>query len=146
MDFVTGSSHDVLPHLVQQFVETGATPDFIFVDGDHSPQGVFIDLQHLLAIVPTAPLWILMHDTFNPGCRHGIRSATWAKNPHCHFVELDYVPGILHPDESCQRQMWGGLGLAIFLPEKRPHELVINQAHQIMFEAAFRASVYQTAR
>lgn len=143
VDFVTGSSHDVLPVLLQQLTATGVTPDFIFVDGDHTPQGVFLDLQHLLKIQPLTPLWILMHDTFNPGCRQGIRSAPWARNQHCHFVELDYILGILHPDPACLRQMWGGFGLALLLPEPRTHDLVVRQTHQMMFEAAFRASVYQ---
>ncbi|MGH7944184.1 MAG: hypothetical protein ACREH8_08735 [Opitutaceae bacterium] len=83
-----------------------------------------------------------MHDSFNPGCREGIRPAQWSRNAFCHVVELDFAPGILHPNENCLRQMWGGLALAVFLPEPRRHQREVKTSHQLMFEAALRSSVY----
>jgi len=145
VEFITGSSHDVLPVLLARLVAEGTTPDFIFVDGDHSAAGVHKDLEFILTLRPKAPMIVMMHDTFNPGCRQGILAASWTRNPHCHFVDLDFCPGVLHPDESCLRQMWGGLGLAVFSPEPRKHSLEVRQTHRLTFEAALMASVYNRA-
>lgn len=142
VEFITGSSHDVLPVLLQRLASEGTTPDFIFVDGDHSAAGVNKDIEFILNFKPSTQMVVLMHDTFNPGCRQGILTANWARNPHCHFVELDFCPGVLHPDEACQRQMWGGLGLALFRPEPRKHTLEVKRTHQMTFESCFLQSVY----
>ncbi|MBL9207584.1 MAG: class I SAM-dependent methyltransferase [Opitutaceae bacterium] len=145
VEFITGSSHDVLPVLLSRLTGEGVTPDFIFVDGDHSAAGVLKDLEFILKLTPTKQMIVLMHDTFNPGCRQGILAASWTRNPHCHFVDLDFCPGVLHPDDSCTRQMWGGLGLAVFLPQVRKHTLEVKQTHRLTFEAAFLQSVYNRA-
>jgi hypothetical protein len=142
VEFMTGSSHDVLPVLLRRLVDEGTTPDFIFVDGDHTAAGVNRDLEFILDLRPAGQMVVLMHDTFNPGCRQGILAANWARNPWCHYVDVDFCPGVLHPDESCRRQMWGGLGFALFLPEPRKHELDVKKTHQLMFNAAFHQSVY----
>jgi hypothetical protein len=142
VDFLTGSSHDILPPLLGKLAADRVTPDFIFVDGDHSADGVRRDLEFILSFRPLKQMIVLMHDSFNPGCREGIRAARWSCNPFCHFVDVDFVPGILHPNENCHRQMWGGLALALFLPEPRRHHLEVKATHQLMFEAALRCSVY----
>jgi hypothetical protein len=145
VDFLTGSSHDVLPPLLSKLTADRVTPDFIFVDGDHSAEGVRRDLEFILSLRPQHQMIVLMHDSFNPGCRQGILAAQWSRNAFCHFVEVDFVPGILHPDENCRRQMWGGLAIAVFLPEPRGHQLEVKATHQLMFEAALRSSVYAPA-
>lgn len=142
VEFLTGSSHDVLPVVLQRLSAEQTNPDFIFVDGDHSAEGVRKDVEFILAMKPTRPMTVLMHDSFNPGCRHGILSARWSQNPYCHFVDVDFCPGVLHPDDSCRGQMWGGLGYALFLPELRTHTLDVKATHRPMFEAAYRQSVY----
>jgi predicted O-methyltransferase YrrM len=142
VEFITGSSHDALPVLLKRLADEGTTPDFIFVDGDHTAAGVNKDLEFILDLRPAGQMVVLMHDTFNPGCRHGIVAANWARNPYCHYVDVDFCPGVLHPDEACQRQMWGGLGFALFLPEPRSHVLEVKGTHQITFEAAYLQSVH----
>lgn len=142
VEFITGSSHDVLPVLLNRLAETKVNPDFIFVDGDHSAAGVRRDIDHILNVRPIQQMIVLLHDSFNPGCRQGMLSANWSRNPYCHYVDLDFSPGILHPDESCLRQMWGGLGFALFLPEPRTHQLEVKGTHQLLFEAAYLQSVY----
>ena len=142
VEFITGSSHDVLPVLLKRLADEGTTPDFIFVDGDHTAAGVNKDLEFILNFKPTVQMTVLMHDTFNPGCRHGILSANWARNLYCHYVDLDFCPGVLHPDDSCLKQMWGGLGYALFRPEPRQHTLDVKRTHQLTYEAAFQNSVY----
>jgi hypothetical protein len=143
VEFITGSSHDVLPELLPRLASQGITPDFIFVDGDHTAEGVRRDLEFILAVRPTAPMTVLMHDSFNPQCRRGILSARWSQNPFCHYVDVDFSPGVLHPDEAIRGQMWGGLGYALFLPEPRRHTLEVKMTHRLLFEAALRQSVYQ---
>ena len=32
---------------------------------------------------------VILHDSFNPECREGMRTANWAANPQVHAVELD---------------------------------------------------------
>jgi predicted O-methyltransferase YrrM len=140
--FITGSSHDVLPVLLQKLAAENTNPDFLFVDGDHSAEGVRKDLEFILSVCPTRPMTVLMHDSFNPHCRQGILSARWSQNPFCHFVDVDFSPGVLHPDESIKGQMWGGLGYALFLPEPRKHVLDVKTTHRPLFEAAFRSSIY----
>ncbi len=142
VEFLTGSSHDVLPALLTRLEGDNITPDFIFVDGDHSAIGVNKDIEFILNLKPRNPVTLLMHDTFNPGCRQGIFAASWARNPYCHYVDLDFCPGALHPDPSCLRQMWGGIGLAVFNPEPRKHTLDVKRTHQLAYEAAFQSSVY----
>jgi hypothetical protein len=142
VEFLTGSSHDLLPVLLRRLTEEQTTPDFIFVDGDHTAEGVRKDLEFILTIRPAAPITVLMHDSFNPHCRHGILSARWSQNPYCHYVDLDFCPGVLHPDEAVRGQMWGGLGYALFLPEPRKHTLEVKTTHRPMYEACFRQSVY----
>ncbi len=142
VEFVTGSSHAELPVVLKGTVEAGQTPEFIFVDGDHTAAGVNMDLEFILNVRPVSQMVVLMHDTFNPGCRHGILAAKWDRNPYCHYVDVDFCPGVLHPDDHCLRQMWGGLGFALFRPEPRMHVLEVKKTHQLMFEAAFLQSVY----
>ncbi len=142
VEFITGSSHDVLPVLLQKLAAENSNPDFVFVDGDHSAEGVRKDIEFILSVRPTRPMTVLMHDSFNPGCRHGIVTAPWGQNPYCHFVDVDFSPGVLHPDEAVKGQRWGGLGYALFLPEKRQHPLEVKTTHRPLFEAAYRQSVY----
>ena len=146
VDFITGSSHDALPLLLEKLAAHGVTPDFIFVDGDHSAEGVRRDLEFILNVRPNRQMLVLMHDSFNPGCRQGIRSAQWHRNPCCHYVDVDFTPGVLNPNESCLRQMWGGLALALFLPEPRRHQLEMKATHQLMFEAAYQNSAHNPKR
>ena len=88
-----------------------------------------------------------MHDAFNPDCRHGIRTADWAANPHVQFVELDFTVGNFHSpahDTATEGSMWGGLACAILEPWERTGELVIGQRQQAAFQAVFTRSCYAT--
>ena len=97
VEFITGRSQQTLPDTLQRIRESGQTLGFVLIDGNHSEYGVRSDINSLLDYKPDAPLYILMHDSFNPGCRRGMRTAEWSSNPHVHLVELDYVSGRLMP-------------------------------------------------
>jgi methyltransferase family protein len=147
VEFVTGPSSQTLPVLLERIQASGTDVDFVLIDADHSEAGVRSDIDNLLRYRPAArPLYVLMHDSFNPGCRNGMKTASWAANPHVHAVELDFVIGTLGGPglpPSFQRTMWCGLALAILLPERRVGELRIEQRELWGYEAAYRQSVHR---
>jgi len=147
VEFHIGSSRDTLPVLVDHLNQTGQTVEFALIDGDHSAEGVRADINSLLKLNTDRRLVILMHDPFNPGCRHGIRTANWASNPHVQYVELDFTVGNFHSpahDTATEGSMWGGLACAILEPWERDGALVIGQRQQAAFEAVFARSCYGT--
>src|SRR5262249_8278459 len=125
-EFVTGNSRIVFPSLMKQLEEEGTKVGFVLVDGDHSAAGVQSDIRALLECRPQCTMFVVMHDSFNPNVRHGIRTAPWADNPFVHSVELDYVSGLLTLDRNAYREMWGGLALAVLLPTRRSSPLTVT--------------------
>ena len=75
--------------------------DLAIIDADHSKLAVANDVK---GILPHAEV-ILMHDSFNPGCRKGMLSALKSQNTHAYF--LDFIPSVLKHDG-----LWGGLAIA----------------------------------
>ena len=136
VSFLTGPSNVLLPHLLRELDKANIPVDFVLVDGDHSENGVMTDIGCLLTYVPRNPMFVLLHDSFNPACRRGMLNAGWDKSPYCHWVELDFVPGrvVEHPGPS-HGELWGGLAAAYFLPAIRRRELHVNRTAQEMFEA-----------
>ncbi|MBV8901658.1 MAG: class I SAM-dependent methyltransferase [Verrucomicrobia bacterium] len=119
VEYITGSSRTTLPPLVEQLQKANEPVSFVLIDGDHSAEGVRCDIDSILQFRPVTPLFIIMHDSYNPECRKGITSANWAGNPYVHSVELDFISGCLNPARAWRGELWGGLGLAVLLPEKR---------------------------
>ena len=144
-EFFTGDSRILIPEVFDKLAKDKTAVDFIFLDGNHTETFVRQDVENILSYQPASQMLLLMHDTFNPDCRKGILSANWARNPCCHFVDLDFSPGILHPNKEILREMWGGLGLALFRPTPRTHELKVKTTHQLLYEAAFLQSVHYSA-
>lgn len=145
VEFITGSSDATLPALLDKIQAAGEPLEFVLIDADHSERGVRRDIENLLRYRPQQPLYVIMHDSFNPGCRRGMQYANWAANPYVHLVELDYVVGRLVGDESARdyREMWCGLGLGILLPEPRGKPLAIHENESLLFKAALQRSVYR---
>lgn len=145
VEFVTGDSAVILPELVAQLNKSGNTPEFVLVDGTHSTQGVRTDIESLLKLRPTREMVMLVHDSFNPGCRQGIRDAAWASSPYVHAVEIDFVPGGFMAeayDTGTAGSMWAGFACAIFKPETRPGELDVLESGRPVFDAVFTISMY----
>lgn len=141
--FVAGDSSRCLPDLVRDLNARKQPVGFILVDGDHSAAGVRRDIEALLELQPLQQLVIIMHDSFNPHCREGMRTAGWAKSPFVQHVELDFIPGIYHyhaHDTAEPRSMWGGFACAILRPEKRAGNLVIHESQRGLHEAVKRDS------
>lgn len=148
-EFIAGDSHRSLPDVLRTIEDRGLKLEFVLIDGEHAEDGVRGDIERILRYRPTAPCYILMHDSFNPFCREGMLSAAWDRCPYVHSVDIDFVPGKLYPPgETCYGmqvggQMWGGLGLAVMRPEPRVGPLKILAGSQHLFEIALRHSVHR---
>jgi hypothetical protein len=139
VEFLVGKSSQLLPDLLRQIQARNEPLGFVLIDGDHTSEGVRADIDFVLQYKPTRPLYVVMHDSFNPECRNGITSAAWARCPHVHFVEVDFVPGVYHAeqfDTAPAKSMYGGLAVALLRPETRSTEepLVIHQSQRGLFE------------
>lgn len=135
-EFITATSDDALPSLIQRFQQSDEALEFIFLDGNHSKDFVRRDINNLLNYKPKTRTVLLMHDSFNADCRAGMLQANWRQCQHCHFVDLDFSGGVVHPNAEIRGQLWGGLGFALLLPEIRTEELTIRQTHALTFAAA----------
>ncbi|MFC3771472.1 glycosyltransferase [Paenibacillus sp. GCM10012303] len=135
VSFLTGPSSTILPILLKELDDNNIPVDFILVDGDHSAEGIKKDIACLHSYVPKKPMFVMLHDSFNPECRRGMLEAGWEKSPYAQWVDLDFIPGrIIEHGGGGQGEMWGGLGLAYFSPQKRQGELRIGTTAQTMYE------------
>jgi glycosyltransferase involved in cell wall biosynthesis len=135
----TGPSTTVFPELMRVLESEDVAVDFILIDGDHSPEGVRRDINLVLSYVPKKTTMIVMHDSFNPGCRQGMLEANWAACPHVSWIDLDFIPGRIiepAPGNAASGEMWGGLALAILSPQPRSGDLTIQQSAQTSFNLA----------
>jgi hypothetical protein len=140
--FVTGDSRLTFAPLMKQLEREGAEVGFILIDGDHSAAGVKSDIGGLLSYRPRCPLFVLMHDSFNPDVRKGIRTAPWGESEYVHSVEIDYLAGVLTMGRDDYREMWGGLALAVLLPEPRSGPLVLSSRREAFFRLVYRRSAH----
>lgn len=145
VEFITGPSEETLPALIERIQAADEPLSFVLIDADHSEEGVRRDVENVLRYRPTQPLYMIMHDSFNPGCRRGMVRANWSANPYVHMVELDFVVGrfINKEEEDSYRQMWCGLGLGVLLPEKRTGDVILRENESLVYQTALRSSVYR---
>lgn len=145
VEFITGSSTETLPKLIDRMQISGETLDFVLIDADHSAESISHDINSVLRYQPRSPLYIIMHDSFNPECRRGMKQANWSSNPHVHMVELDFVVGrfVTKEEGESYRQMWCGFALGVLLPEKRLGDVIIRENESLMYESALRHSAYR---
>ena len=141
VEYLIGLSDQTLPPLIDRLQRVGAELSFALVDGDHSTEGVRKDIDNLLRFRPTIPFYIVMHDSFMPCCRDGLKQANWSANPHIHAVELDFVPGIVNPAPKFRNELCGGLALGILLPHERQGRFEITARSELTLQAAM-ASLY----
>jgi glycosyltransferase involved in cell wall biosynthesis len=140
VNYLIGDSADILPTLLQELSNSGIPVNFVLIDGDHSAEGVRRDISLVLQYVPREPMFLLMHDSFNPGCRKGMLEAPWQDSAYCHFVDLDFVPGrAVENPGPFHGDLWGGLGMAFFLPTRRRGQFHIAQGASTMFERLTRS-------
>jgi hypothetical protein len=140
VEYIVGPSRQTLPPLLERLARDGEELSFVLVDADHSAEGVRADLENLLRYRPVTPLFIVMHDSFNPECRRGLRTTNWAASPFVHAVELDFVPGTVTACPSFAGQLWGGLALAYLKPQERQGYFEVTARGECTFQAALAAA------
>lgn len=140
VEYLIGSSDTLLPPLLDRLQKEGAEVSFALVDGDHTTEGVRKDIDNLLRFRPTVPLYVIMHDSFNPNCRRGLRAAKWAESPYVHAVELDFVAGTVNRSPAFRNQLWGGFAMGILLPEARTGRFEITARSEGTHQTAVAAN------
>ena len=124
VSFLTGQSAVVLPLLMEEMNRVGDPIDFILIDGDHTAEGVQRDIECVLHYRPRKPMFVVLHDSFNPTCRKGILAVDWGLSPYVHWVDVDFVPGrIVEHGGGGDGEAWGGLAVAYVLPAQRSFAL-----------------------
>lgn len=140
VEFLIGDSKTIAPQLIQTLQENNDPLEFVLIDGDHSTNGVYQDIKNILNYKPKTSLHIILHDSFNPTCRKGMKLYDYNKNENVHYVELDFTTGIFSP-EGLKRQMWGGFAMVLMLAEKRTAPLKINESqkklHNLIYLQSF---------
>ena len=135
VSFFTGPSQIILPALLQELDQVDMAVDFVLIDGDHSTDGVKRDVDIMLTYIPKKPMFIIMHDGFNPKCRQGMLAADWEKSTYVQWVDLDFIPGrVVEHGGGGNGEMWGGLALAYFHPIKRTQPFKISASSKDMFK------------
>lgn len=140
VSFLIAPSQTVLPLLFQALDEANIPIDFLLIDGDHTADGVRRDIETVLTYVPKQPMFVMMHDSFNPECRRGIMTAKWQNSPYVAWIDVDFVPGrIIEGDNLAKGEMWGGLALALLSPKPRDGDLIISASANSFYELALKS-------
>ncbi len=142
VEFITGDSRATLVPLLHRLQTENSTLEFVLIDGDHTAEGIKHDIENVLQFKPNQPVYILMHDSFNPEVRAGIQSANWQDCLYVHWVELDLVPGILLNRMPFHRQMWGGFAFALLRPVVRRGKLELSANQAPLQQAAIKQSAH----
>lgn len=143
VEFIIGDSKNTLPNLLQQLQAKGETPDFIFIDGDHSSEGVRQDITNALSTNITKTLTILMHDSFNPDCRKGMLQVDYTINKNIQLVDIDFIQGIYSPTCFTHAEMWGGFGLIYLDITDTSKVLVIKESSRYSYEKLWDLSKHK---
>ena len=139
---LAGDSRDTLPRVLAKIEAAQEPLGFVSIDADHSREGIQRDIHSVLRYTPVKPLYIVMHDSFNPDCRNGMQEANRPANAHVHLLELDFVTGRVAQEEpDGHRETWCVFGLAVLMPERRRGEVIIHANEALLFQAALRHSI-----
>ena len=144
--FHTGTSRDLIPQVLTEIETKEERLGFVLIDGDHTAQGVRADIEAVLRHRPRGVVHVLLHDSFNPDCRAGMRRARWSDCPHVQSVELDFVPGGFHATPqggAFARSMWGGFALAVMSSATRAVPLVVGASQEAMHRLVFGHSAHR---
>lgn len=145
VEFVVNESHKELTSLFKRIEAEGRALNFVLVDGDHTKTGVYRDLEAILSYPHQHDLVIILHDSFNPDCRKGMKAIDYQKYPQVSYVELDYICGSFWAN-STYREMWGGFAMVKvegLLSQANPsNQAEIFQSYQREFETCRAHSVH----
>ncbi|OEK02480.1 hypothetical protein BFP97_13535 [Roseivirga sp. 4D4] len=139
VSFSVGKSAEILPDLFKTIENKGGKLNFILVDGDHSKMGVYRDLRAILEYPHKNDLTVLIHDSFNPRSRKGMKMIDYTKYNHVEYIELDYVQGSFWQNDT-YREMWGGFALVKIGGKER--NTTVNESAEKAFKASYKHSVH----
>ena len=140
--FFTGPSDILLPLLIHELDAQDIPIDFILINADHSSEGVRRDLDIVLSYTPRSPLFVLMHNSFNPECRAGMLAARLQESPYVAWVDLDFIPGrSVEHGGGGDGELWGGLALVYLTPTPRKGPLQIHQSAAKIHRAVKEARI-----
>lgn len=139
--FKIAEADKIIHEICKEIDDKGKKLEFILVDGDHTKIGVRRDLEAILSYPHKHPLTILLHDSFNPQCRKGIKTVDYSKYPAVEYVELDYITGAFWHNDT-YREMWGGFGMIRVNPLKKEAGVVINESQKRLFRHTRIASIH----
>ncbi|MCA0153391.1 class I SAM-dependent methyltransferase [Winogradskyella vincentii] len=141
VEYLLGDSKVMIPQLINKINDSNENIEFVLIDGDHSTKGVLEDITNILKIVPKKPITIILHDSFNPACRKGMKAYDYSNNDYVHKVELDYVTGAFNHD-GLYREMWGGFGLIQLRPDKRTESIAVSEYQGKLYRVTYFRSIH----
>ena len=138
VSFEIGKSFDIIKDLILKIESNNQKVEFILVDGDHSKNGVQKDLEAILTHKFNNPLTIIVHDSFNPQCRKGIKSIDYKRFKNIKHIDLDYITGCFSPNKDF-KEMWGGFAI-IRLDNNIKVNSKVNASQEMLFKRAYIGS------
>jgi hypothetical protein len=141
--FEHGDSHVNLPRVLRDYEASGRNVDFVLIDGDHSREGVFLDLQHVLTSAACRDTVVLLHDTANPACRAGMEDVRFESHPQIAHVDLDFVPATKRL--PLMQDRWGGLGLMVLRSDGPNYRLFDETIRSQPRETSARGVIHDLA-
>lgn len=139
--FKVGKSHEIIQNVIKEIESNNGKLNFILVDGDHSKNGVKKDLECILSCNLKHPLTVILHDSFNPQCRLGMKSVPYKKYRFIEHIDLDYIHGCFSPNTN-YREMWGGFAIIKINPKIKKSNYKIHQSQEMLFNATYLKSVH----
>jgi hypothetical protein len=141
-----GDSHVLLKQQLEEFASAGRNVDFVLVDGDHSANGVYRDIQDLLESPAISDTVILIHDASNEEVRRGIERVPYVSFAKVRRVELDWLPGYIASIPERRFEIWGGIGLVIVDGAGAPYDPATVLASQFFAAAPLFEEIRDTLR
>lgn len=139
--FKVGKSYDIINNVMKEIESKKGKLNFILVDGDHSKNGVRKDLECILSHNFKHPLTIILHDSFNPQCRSGMKSIDYKNYNSIEHIDLDYIHGCYSPNKN-HKEMWGGFAIIKINPKIKESNSRINQSQEMLFNSIYRNSIH----
>ena len=138
VSFEIGNSYNLLNDLILRIESENQKVEFILIDGDHSRQGVKNDIEAILSHKFNNPLTIIIHDSFNPQCRKGIKSIDYKRFKNIEHIDLDYITGSFSPNKD-YKEMWGGFAI-IRIDYNKKMNPKVNASQEMLFKRVFLGS------
>lgn len=110
---VIGDSKQTLSRELDRIQATGGHAGFVFIDGDHSAEGVYADLKAVLTSSAAQNAVILVHDCAMEGSRQGFLKACHDYSDNLCAYDVDFSQGLAGDPDRIADSRCGGLGLIL---------------------------------